>query len=83
MLALRLVVDTNILVSAALNPEGLQRAALIVALTKPARIYVTQPVLIEYAAVLARRELKIRKGERLRLLQLIYNRSALVRPRRS
>lgn len=82
MLALRLVIDTNILVSAALKPTGLQRTVVVLALTKPARLYVTQPILDEYAAVLARRELQIRKGERLRLLQLVRNRTYLIRPRR-
>jgi uncharacterized protein len=38
MLPLRLVIDTNILVSAALNPDGLQRTALLLAITKPARV---------------------------------------------
>jgi len=36
MLPLRLVIDTNLLVSAALKPEGLQRTAFILAVTKPA-----------------------------------------------
>jgi predicted nucleic acid-binding protein len=39
MLPLRLVIDTNVLVSAALKPEGLQRTALVLAVTKPARFY--------------------------------------------
>ena len=41
-LPLRLVIDTNILVSAALKPGGLQRTVLVLALTKPARLYVTR-----------------------------------------
>jgi uncharacterized protein len=82
MLPLRLVIDTNILVSAALNPDGLQRTALLVAITKPARLYVTFPILEEYAGVLMRPRINIRKGERLRLLQLIQNRSYLVTPPR-
>jgi putative PIN family toxin of toxin-antitoxin system len=82
MLALRLVVDTNVLVSAALKPEGLQRTTLLLAITKPARLYVSQPILDEYGEVLARRELRVRKGVRLQFLQLIRNRSHLVVPRR-
>jgi predicted nucleic acid-binding protein len=35
MLPLRLVIDTNVLISAALTPEGLPRTALILAVTKP------------------------------------------------
>jgi putative PIN family toxin of toxin-antitoxin system len=82
MLPLRLVVDTNILVSAALNPDGLQRTTLLIALAKPARLYVTLPILEEYEGVLMRPHLHIRKGERLRLLQLLKNRSYLVTPAR-
>jgi uncharacterized protein len=82
VLPLRLVIDTNILVSAALNPDGLQRTTLLLAITKPARLYVSLPILEEYAGVLMRPGLKVRKGERLRLLQLIKNRSHIVTPSR-
>jgi uncharacterized protein len=80
MLALRLVIDTNVLVSAALKPESLQRTAFLLSITKPARLYVSRPILDEYAEVLARPELRIRKGARLQLLDLIENRSFLVAP---
>jgi uncharacterized protein len=80
MLPLRLVLDTNIVVSAALKPAGLQRTVLLLALTKPARLYVSPPILLEYRTVLARPELGIQKGSRLQLLQLIENRSRLVSP---
>jgi putative PIN family toxin of toxin-antitoxin system len=82
MLPLRLVIDTNVIVSAALKPEGLQRTTFLLAITKPARLYVSQPILDEYVDVLSRPELKIRKGLRLQLLQLIRNRSNLVVPSR-
>jgi putative PIN family toxin of toxin-antitoxin system len=82
MLALRLVLDTNILVSAALKPEGLERTTLVVALTKPARLYVSDSVLEEYARVLTRRDLGIRRSEQLRLLELVRDRGHLVRPSR-
>jgi putative PIN family toxin of toxin-antitoxin system len=83
MLPLRLVLDTNILVSAALKPESLQRTTLLVAMTKPARLYVSQAILEEFAEVLARPELGIRKGIRLQILQLIRNHSHLVVPGRA
>jgi putative PIN family toxin of toxin-antitoxin system len=81
MLTLRLVIDTNILVSAALKPESLERTAFLVAITRPARLYVSQPILNEYAEVLSRPELRIRRGARLQLLDLIRNRSFLLNPR--
>jgi putative PIN family toxin of toxin-antitoxin system len=82
MLPLRLVIDTNVLVSAALKPEGLQRTALVLAVTRPARFYVSHPILEEYADVLSRSELDIRKGVRQQLLQLIRNHSYIVAPTR-
>jgi putative PIN family toxin of toxin-antitoxin system len=82
MLNLRLVIDTNVIVSAALKPQGLQRVVLILAVTKPARLYVSQPILDEYSELLARSMLYIRKGIRAQILQMIRNRSFLVSPQR-
>lgn len=83
MLPLRLVLDTNTVVSAALKPDGLQRTVLLLAITKPARLYVSAPILSEYRTVLARTELRIRRGLQLQLLQLIKNRAHLVSPSQS
>jgi putative PIN family toxin of toxin-antitoxin system len=83
MIPLRLVIDTNILVSAALKPDGLQRTVLVLAITKPARLYVTNAILAEYREVLARPEFKIRRGLRQQLLQLVRNRAHLVKPARA
>jgi len=80
MLPLRLVLDTNVIISAALKADGLQRTVLLLALTKPARLYVSNAILAEYREVLARKEFKIRRGARLQLLQLIKNKSHLVTP---
>lgn len=82
MLPLRLVLDTNVIVSAALKPDGLQRTVLVAALTKPARVYVSAAILREYREVLARPELGIRKGLRNQFLQLIENRAHPVTPSR-
>jgi putative PIN family toxin of toxin-antitoxin system len=83
MIALRLVIDTNIVVSAALKPDGLQRTVLLLATTKPAMLYVSEAILAEYREVLGRPELKIRKGLRQQLLQLIRTRSHRVKPTRT
>lgn len=80
MIPLRLVIDTNILVSAALKPDGLQRTVLALAMTRPARLYVTKAILAEYREVLARPEFKIRRGLRQQLLQLIKNHAQVVNP---
>ena len=79
MIPLRLVIDTNIIVSAALKPDGLQRTIFLLAITKPARRYVTDAIVAEYREVLARPELHIRKGLRQQLLQLIGDHAQLVR----
>lgn len=83
MLPLRLVLDTNIIVSAALKSDGLQRTVFLLAITKPARLCVSPDILDEYRDVLSRPELSIRKGLRLQFLQLIKNHSRLVHPTRS
>ena len=82
MIPLRLVLDTNILVSAALKPDGLQRTTLLLATTKPARLYLSDAILAEYQLVLARPELKIRRGLRQQLLQLIRRQGHVAAPRR-
>jgi predicted nucleic acid-binding protein len=70
MLALRLVIDTNVLISAAIKPAGLQRTVLLLAITKPASLYVSRSILEEYSEVLARPELKIRKVAPTRQLEV-------------
>jgi len=82
MIPLRLVIDTNVVVSAVLKPNGLQRTVFLLATTKPARWYVSDPIMEEYAAVLARPELKIRKNLRLQFIQLIKNHTYSVIPSR-
>ena len=80
MIPLRLVIDTNIVISAALKPDGLQRTVLLLAITKPARLYVSEAIMAEYREVLARPEMKIRKGLRQKLLQLIMRHAHSVTP---
>ena len=82
MIPLRLGIDTNVLVSAAIKPSGLQRTVVLLALSKPARWYVSDGILSEYASVLARPELAIRRGLRQQLLQLIRNLTHSVVPSR-
>jgi putative PIN family toxin of toxin-antitoxin system len=83
MLPLRLVLDTNIVVSSALKPNSLQRTVFLLAISKPARLYISQPILEEYSEILARPELHIAKGLPLQTLKLIKNRAHLVAPSRT
>jgi putative PIN family toxin of toxin-antitoxin system len=80
MIPLRLVLDTNIVISAALKPSGLQRTVLLLAITKPARLYISGQIMAEYLEVLARPELRIRRVLREQLLQLVRNRAHVVKP---
>jgi uncharacterized protein len=64
MIPLRLVIDTNIVVSAVLKPDGLQRTVFLLGITKPATLYVSPAIFTEYREVLSRPKLKIRKGAR-------------------
>lgn len=80
MIPLRLVLDTNVLISAALKPEGLQRTVLILAVTKPAHLYISSAILTEYRDVLARQELQIRRGVQQEALQLIKRRARSIVP---
>ena len=82
MIPLRLVVDTNIVVSAALKPDGLQRTVLILAITKPASLYISEAIMAEYRSVLARPKMNIRKGLQQQMLQLIRSHSYPVKPAR-
>jgi uncharacterized protein len=82
MIPLRLVVDTNIVVSAALKPNGLQRTVLLLAITKPARLYISEAIMAEYREVLARPKMNIRKGLQQQMLQLIRSHSYSVKPAR-
>jgi len=82
MIALRLVLDTNIVVSAALKPDVLQRTVLLLAITKPARLYVSEAIMAEYREVLARPKMNIRKGLRQQLLQLVKTHGHSVTPSR-
>ena len=81
MLPLRVVVDTNIVVSAVLKRNGLQRTVVLLALTEPARWYVSDPILTEYDWVLSRPALRIPAGERHQIMQHIHNRAHFVAPK--
>jgi uncharacterized protein len=55
----RVVLDTNVIVSAMLVPSGTQAAVLLLALRGEVALYVSAPVLAEYAEVLRRPRFKL------------------------
>ena len=50
----RVVLDTNIIVSALLVPRGTQAAVLLLALQEQIALYISSPVIAEYEEVLNR-----------------------------
>jgi putative PIN family toxin of toxin-antitoxin system len=80
MIPLRLVLDTNIVISASLNSEGLQRTVLLLAIKKPVSWYASDAILAEYSAVLARQELRIRRTLRHQFLELMKKHCRVVIP---
>ena len=55
---IRVVIDTNVVVSAALNDEGLPSAVLSLAIGQRIRMFVSPAVLVEYENVLNRPRMK-------------------------
>lgn len=82
MLPLKLVLDTNVVVSAHLNPDGRPRAVLNVVLTPPAQLVLTPGILAEYTEVLHRKKLRIDPAQADESLRLIRERARMVSPRR-
>ncbi|MBZ5678259.1 MAG: hypothetical protein LAP61_28810 [Acidobacteriia bacterium] len=70
------MLDTNVLVSAHLNPAGLERAVLNWALEQG--FFVSEPILKEYQDVLLRTKFKIDSDLATKSLGLIRSRATLV-----
>lgn len=77
---LKLVIDTNVLVSGLLKPDGLERAVLTFALTSPAKLFFSREILSEYETVLRRPKSKIQPAQTKELMALLQKRGALVEP---
>ena len=56
---IRVVIDTNIVVSALLQPEGLPAAVLLMALSGQLQLYFSDAIFEEYAEVIRRPRLKL------------------------
>lgn len=76
----RVVLDTNIIVSALLVPSGTQASVLLLALRGPNALYVSQPVLAEYDEVLRRPRLKLQPRQIDEALAAIRKVAKLVAP---
>ncbi|MGA2267327.1 MAG: putative toxin-antitoxin system toxin component, PIN family [Bryobacteraceae bacterium] len=77
---IRVVIDTNILVSALLQPEGLPAAILMLALSPRVHICVSDPVYAEYEEIIRRPHLKRDPGVIEKTLAAIREGSHWVKP---
>lgn len=77
---IRVVLDTNIVVSAALKEAGREAAVLSLALTGNLSLKVSRAILTEYEEVLHRKKFRLNREQVDRLLDLIRRESTLVTP---
>ena len=76
----RLVLDTNVVLSAVLKPDGLQRLIFQVALSPFCEVFVSAPILTEYEDVLSRKRFKLQSNEVQAVMRLIKTTATLVTP---
>src|ERR1017187_32786 len=79
---IRVVLDTNVLVSANLSEEGLETLVVSLALNRKIQLHVSEPILQEYERVLRSPRLKFEAKEVARFLARLRRGSALVMPTR-
>ncbi len=76
----RVVLDTNVVVSALLKPQGLEDQVLRLGLAGKLRLCISPAVLAEYALVLPRPRLKLQPSEISRALGKLSQASVMVHP---
>ncbi len=77
-----MVLDTNVVVSALLKPQGVEDQVLRLALSGHVALFFSPEVLAEYALVLPRPKLKLKAAEIERALSEIKKAGTVVHPRR-
>jgi|SRR5947209_7026208 len=77
----RLVLDTNVVLSAVLKPDGLQRLIFQVALSPFCEVFVSAPILAEYEDVLSRKRFKLQPDEVQAVMNLIKTTANIVTPK--
>jgi len=83
MKTIRIVLDTNVVVSAHLNQDGYERHVLDLGLAGRIEIAVTEEILAEYEGVLRRSKFAIADKQVSKSLRLIRVAARLVHPRRA
>ncbi len=79
---IRAVLDTNVVVSALLSPEGPMASILNLAALQRFRCYVSEPILEEYGKVLGRAYLGLNERATFRSMKRLKESAVLVEPRR-
>jgi len=74
------VLDTNVIVSAHLKKEGLERFVLDLAMAQKLKLFLSYEILEEYAGVLARPAFKLNAAKTAVSLRMIERISFMVRP---
>jgi putative PIN family toxin of toxin-antitoxin system len=80
---IKVILDTNVIVSAHLKPNGLERSVLNLALAEQLQFYISTEILAEYAAVLHRSKFEIGPDAADESLKLIAKHAKMVRPTRA
>ena len=83
MAHLRTVLDTNVVVSAHLNPDGFERRVLRLGLARQIQIYLSADIFEEYKDVLYREKFGINPEKVAESLRSIRKAAILVHPRRT
>jgi uncharacterized protein len=79
---IKVVLDTNVIISAHLKPDGLERLVLNLALAERIHLYISTETFAEYARVLHRSKFKINPDWADESLQLITAHAKMVMPTR-
>jgi putative PIN family toxin of toxin-antitoxin system len=82
MRTIRVVLDTNVVVSAHLNDEGYERSVLDLALSGKLRMFVSEAILGEYASVLRRPKFRLKPRSVSDSLLLLRAAARVVAPHR-
>jgi putative PIN family toxin of toxin-antitoxin system len=82
MRTIRVVLDTNVVVSAHLNSEGYERGVLDLALSGKLRMFVSEAILSEYESVLRRPKFRLKPRSVSRSLLLLRTEARVVAPYR-
>ena len=77
---IRVVLDTNVLVSANLSDEGLEALVVSLALNQKIQLHVSEPILLEYERVLRYPRLRFEAKEVAWFLARLRSSSVLVMP---